>query len=298
MTVFYQKEQGLKSEFDAESLRLLYAGYADHNETTAPTALHNHVHHFEMQYVSQGGANLRIGSRMYAVTEGDLIIYNMGELHDECANRDTGFCFYNCGIKGVKLKNLPEGWLLPSNVSPVIHTGEMAPAVLGIFQELFSQAEMEKPWREMVCKALLTALLTMVLHQLDHTELPEPDEKDRLFINIKDFIDNNFLQEYSIEELSDQFHMSPSGFSHQFKKRAGISPLQYIIRCRIGMAQKLLTTTDLSITEISVRCGFDNISYFNSQFKRVTTYSPQGFRKMKVGEKQFKKLDEICDWRK
>lgn len=87
--------------------------------------------------------------------------------------------------------------------------------------------------------------------------------------------------------------MSISGFAHQFKKIFGFPPIQYIIRRRIGEAQRLLFTTDLSITEVSVRVGYDNISYFNNQFKRFAGMSPQNYRKSKVGAHQFKKLNKL-----
>ena len=65
-------------------------------------------------------------------------------------------------------------------------------------------------------------------------------------------------------------------------------------RRRIGEAQTLLVTTDLSITEVSARIGYDNISYFNNQFKKFTGLSPQSYRKYKVGMNQYKQLGEIA----
>ena len=101
------------------------------------------------------------------------------------------------------------------------------------------------------------------------------------------------MEELSVDDLSARVHMSTSGLAHQFKKRFGFAPIQYIIR-RIGEAQTLLVTTDLSITEVSARIGYDNISYFNNQFKKFTGLSPQSYRKYKVGMNQYKQLGEIA----
>ena len=45
---------------------------------------------------------------------------------------------------------------------------------------------------------------------------------------------------------------------------------------------------------MSARIGFDNISYFNNQFKKFTGMSPQSYRKYKVGMNQYKQLGEIA----
>ena len=133
-----------------------------------------------------------------------------------------------------------------------------------------------------------------MVHQLPHEPLAPQREKDRLFIALKDYIDRHFMEELSVDDLSARVHMSTSGLAHQFKKRFGFAPIQYIIRRRIGEAQTLLVTTDLSITEVSARIGYDNISYFNNQFKKFTGLSPQSYRKYKVGMNQYKQLGEIA----
>ncbi|WP_102493444.1 helix-turn-helix domain-containing protein [Selenomonas felix] len=144
-----------------------------------------------------------------------------------------------------------------------------------------------------ITRSILRALLQILLFQLPHEPIAPVREKDCLFIALKDYIDRHFMEELSVETLSARVHMSTSGLAHQFKKRFGFAPIQYIIR-RIGEAQTLLVTTDLSITEVSARIGYDNISYFNNQFKKFTGLSPQSYRKYKVGMNQYKQLGEIA----
>ena len=69
--------------------------------------------------------------------------------------------------------------------------------------------------------------------------------------------------------------------------------MQYLINLRIGEAQKLLITTDTSITEISMKLGYDSVSHFNNQFKKFVGTSPQNYRKLWVGNEQFKNLNHI-----
>lgn len=225
--------------------------------------------------------------------EGDLLVYNQGELHDESADPEQGLWFYNCGVTGVNLPGRPEGELIAPETSPRIHAGEMAGVVESLFKLLYAEVERDLPKNEQITHDILRVLISMILYQLPKERQLPPREKDRLLIACKDYIDSHFMEELTVEKLAERSHMSISGFAHQFKKIFGFPPIQYIIRRRIGEAQRLLFTTDLSITEVSVRVGYDNISYFNNQFKRFAGMSPQNYRKSKVGAHQFKKLNKL-----
>jgi AraC-like DNA-binding protein len=125
------------------------------------------------------------------------------------------------------------------------------------------------------------------------------NKRDKLFIQIKDYIDQHYTEEFTMEKLSQEVHMSTSNLTHQFKKRTGFSPVQYIIRRRIGRAQSLLISSDMSITDVSAEVGYDNLSYFNNQFKKIVGMSPQVYRKYRVGDNQYKRLNQISElWQK
>ena len=157
------------------------------------------------------------------------------------------------------------------------------PTLRSLFRILYGQVQQKHTDSDAITCSILRALLQILLFQLPHEPISPVREKDCLFIALKDYIDRHFMEELSVETLSARIHMSTSGLAHQFKKRFGI-----------GEAQTLLVTTDLSITEVSARIGFDNISYFNNQFKKFTGLSPQSYRKYKVGMNQYKQLGEIA----
>lgn len=292
--VYYKQNKNiLEPHLSWEEMRLVYVSFNDREESLTPTAVHCHEKNLELQYICGGRGNLRIGNRLYEVQGGDLLIYNQGELHDESADPEAGLWFYNCGVMGLSLPGKPEGQLIGPETSPRIHAGEMAEAVESLFRLLYAEVERELPKNEQVTHDILRGLIGMILYQLPKDRQLPPREKDRLLIACKDYIDSHFMEELTVEQLAERSHMSVSGFAHQFKKIFGFPPIQYIIRRRIGEAQRLLFTSDLSITEVSVRVGYDNISYFNNQFKRFAGMSPQNYRRSKVGTHQFKKLDKL-----
>lgn len=259
-----------------------------------PTAVHCHEHNLELQYICGGRGSIRIGRRLYEVEQGDVLVYNQGKLHDESADPKEGLRFYNCGVKGLSLPNLPDNFLIAKDVSPRIHAGTAAPMVENLFRLLYTEVNENLPRNGEITHTVLMALIEILLYQLPHERQQPAREKDQLLIACKDYIDGHFMEELTVEALAERSHMSVSGFAHQFKKFFGFPPIQYIIRRRIGEAQTLLMTSDLSITEVSVRVGYDNISYFNNQFKRFAGMSPQNYRKAKVGEHQFKKLNQLA----
>lgn len=292
--VYYKQNKNiLEPHLSWDEMRLVYVSFNDRQETLTPTAVHCHEKNLELQYICGGRGNLRIGSRLYEVQEGDLLVYNQGELHDESADPEAGLWFYNCGVTGLNLPGRPEGELIAPETSPRIHAGETAGVVESLFKLLYAEVERDLPKNEQITHDILRVLISMILYQLPKERQLPSREKDRLLIACKDYIDSHFMEELTVEKLAERSHMSISGFAHQFKKIFGFPPIQYIIRRRIGEAQRLLFTTDLSITEVSVRVGYDNISYFNNQFKRFAGMSPQNYRKSKVGVHQFKKLNKL-----
>ena len=88
-----------------------------------------------------------------------------------------------------------------------------------------------------------------------------------------------FLHYYSsIKEISKLCNFSEYYFMRFFKKYSGTSCLKYINNYRLEKAAELLKSTAYSITDISLKCGFNNLSYFNKLFKRKYHLTPREFR--------------------
>ena len=83
----------------------------------------------------------------------------------------------------------------------------------------------------------------------------------------------------SLQEAADKANMSKEAFCRFFKLRTRKTFTQYLQQLRINEAQKLLLETDLSISTIAFRVGFENLSYFNRAFKSILGTTPREFRK-------------------
>lgn len=98
--------------------------------------------------------------------------------------------------------------------------------------------------------------------------------------SVYQYVMNNFRDPITLEDVSKILHMAPSTFCRFFKKRTRKNFMLFLNEIRIGHACKMLIEADRSITEICFSSGFNNISYFNRQFKTIKNMTPQVFRKL------------------
>ena len=100
-------------------------------------------------------------------------------------------------------------------------------------------------------------------------------EKLRL---IKDFIEDNYLSDITINDLSQISEMSKYYLIRQFEKIHGLSPHKYITNLRVNYAKSLLKG-DKSLSEIALESAFYDQSHFIKCFKEYTGVTPQKYRK-------------------
>lgn len=120
-----------------------------------------------------------------------------------------------------------------------------------------------------LCQALLECA-----HANAKNETPE------YIYQIKKYIEDNFSQKITLDNLSQKHFMSPAYLQKQFKKHVGVSPNDYLTRIRIENSKKLLRVTNYSINKISFDTGFNNDSYFINIFKKSEGITPLEYRKL------------------
>ncbi len=93
-----------------------------------------------------------------------------------------------------------------------------------------------------------------------------------------EYIDKNYMFKITLEQLSSTLNVNREYFCRIFKEATGITPVEYINYVRITKAENLLTTTNLSVLEISMEVGFSSVSYFNRVFKNLKRVAPSAYR--------------------
>ena len=128
---------------------------------------------------------------------------------------------------------------------------------------------------------MLSLILQIVLDLLDENGeyLPDPQSETAYAANrIRNYLTWHFEEDLSVRKIGNALNMSPSTVAHVFRDYMGISPFQYLQQIRIGEAQTLLITTDLSIRDIALRCGYNSAENMYVAFRKSTGMSPSRYR--------------------
>lgn len=106
------------------------------------------------------------------------------------------------------------------------------------------------------------------------------NRKDYEAVNkIYEYIINRFADHrITLDEISAYVSMSPTTFCGYFKKHFHKTFTGFLNEVRVGHACKLLQETDKHVAEIAFASGYNQLTHFNRQFKRIMGYSPKEYR--------------------
>ncbi|MBQ7839633.1 MAG: helix-turn-helix transcriptional regulator [Lachnospiraceae bacterium] len=118
----------------------------------------------------------------------------------------------------------------------------------------------------------------LYLLQLLISDVPETETENTVYDSLQVYVQNNFMNDIGIKDIAQACACSESTVCHLFRQHAGVPIKKYIIELRIDQAKKMLLNSDLPISTIAQLCGFTNINYFPTAFRKYTGMSPTEYR--------------------
>jgi AraC-like DNA-binding protein len=152
-------------------------------------------------------------------------------------------------------------------------------------QLLMQETEQGCPTGRGYFESLANALMIAVASQID-PRLPMADDREAQHHSIRRAIalmQENFASKLTRDEVARAVGLSPFHFSRLFHALVGLAPHQYLLRCRLRNAQRLLLADEgRSVADIAAESGFADQAHLAQQFRRAFGSSPQGFRRAHI----------------
>ncbi len=218
-------------------------------------------------------------------------IYNRGDLVLSPSGQRACWTVFD-GWDGLVLTLRPEllrhvageMGLNPAGVRLVGEPRTRDPLILQIGEALLAVLREASPGERAYVESLRDALAIHLLRNYSSLSPREerqpghglPSPKLRRAIEA---IQENLESGISLRRLAEAAGVSVSHFEVLFKRSTGLSPYQFVLRCRIERAKRLLQDEGLSLAQVAARAGFCDQGHLARQFKRIVGVTPSGFRR-------------------
>lgn len=253
-----------------------------YSQNLYPSMSNAHFHEtYEIYYLIEGKRRYVIEDKMYDLYPGDMILIPEMVTHKVWNVPDSETNNYHARfLLTPRKEDIPEIFL-PCFDTHYYHLTEKEQSVIvNCFEDLQRNQKKDQytPYYNQanLIKILHTLAKSKVSNNTDSYFTP----KELRMQEAATYIKENCDQQLTLKELADKYGFTKEYFSTIFKETTGFGVSEYLNQMRIAKAMNLLTTTSLSIMDISNQCGFNDSNYFSAVFKKITHIPPQKFRKI------------------
>jgi AraC family transcriptional regulator len=150
-----------------------------------------------------------------------------------------------------------------------------------LISQFIGEWEQTQPGYRFILESLSVQILINLLRKIKHNLLGETTKSTTNEIGINrvvEFLQENYNRDYSFEEVAKIANLSPFHFIRFFKNQTGKTPYDFLLDIKINRAKEMLENKIYTITEVSISCGFNNVSHFSTLFKKRVGVTPSQYR--------------------
>lgn len=147
-----------------------------------------------------------------------------------------------------------------------------------IANQLFTFASTESNEHDLLVLGALFELLGTIYAKHHYTENAKSSSSAKLFKPLLEYIEKSYMNTITLADMAQVSGMSTSHFSVLFHDFFRQTPIDYLNSYRVERACLLLINSDLPVTEVAYRCGFNDSAYFVKVFKKYKKITPKKYR--------------------
>lgn len=248
---------------------------------------------FELVFVVEAqSAYFEISGQKVFVATNDVLLIKPGTPHkldvsghDTCRFLVMKFMFSKKAVAGVSMVSIEDflSFVQSGDLGGYIrlksaHRSEIVSAMQKIISENKKGDEHSEFLRSVLTLEIFVWLSRSLKEEWEAAVSKKGEKLAELMHTARAYIEQNFSQDISLDDIANYIYLSTSHFARAFKKAFGTSPIQYLLSLRVEKAKELLENSDLRIGEISLEVGFSSQQRFNDIFKKQAGASPSEYR--------------------
>lgn len=149
--------------------------------------------------------------------------------------------------------------------------------IQNLLENLIWTIQNRQPNKRRTNQITMGLLFLQLMNYMDRLETSEISEDQRLVIQVLSFIEEHY-RDGELTDLAAQLHYDLYWLSREIKKRTGMNYTELVQSKRLGQSAFLLQTTTMTVMEIAMAVGYDNISYFHRIFQKKYGVTPRKYR--------------------
>lgn len=242
-----------------------------------------HPNVWELHVVHTGRLEFFVAGQPWSVGAGQALLIKPGELHwgrDRLLPPGSWWRLHFalddrrrlCGLNATESDDLRRRLGgLPARLFPVTRP------VQSVLAQLLAEHRRPQPDSRLLAQALTLELLL----DLCRAAAVDPAQPAQLPATVRaalEVMTARLADGPTVAAIAAAVHVSPRQLHRLFVATVGFSPLEWLTRLRIGEAQRLLSTTALSVTTVAAHLGFASAAHFSAVFRRQTGQPPRAWR--------------------
>lgn len=244
---------------------------------------------YEIIRILEGNFYLTLDSRSCNVKKGDILFLQDGVLHGGIPEN----CIYECLVFDMNFF-LKGNRILAKQAQKIIHheitIRQQLPGELAFLRDttgsLFLAMAEKKSGYEFLIQGYLYQLLGFIFREHLYEEKTNTAYTSSLhvlqFKRVLSYIEEHYTEHIALEDLAKVAGMNPKYFCRFFREMSYRTPTNYVNYYRIERACEQLCTTNTTIIEVALNCGYNDISYFIKTFRKYKGVTPKQYLKDKI----------------